>query len=508
MKDIILIRTSTLRQDVDEQLKETIEFQSSISKNETIVVGGKGASAIKLDEQYLYNINRVYNLIEEGDIECVYAWSVDRIGRNEELLMQFKNRLIASGVQLRIKNPTLQLLNDDGSVNSGMEIAFSLFATMSKQEMEVKKKRFKRAKKHNKEVGKYNGGKVKFGYAVDPEGYYIPDPVNEEHVQNIFRMYADTPVSISYVTRHFIEKGVFSTTQKTTEALVNRMLKDEGYIGKTFYPRLIDDSTFHRVQEKMKEYRILPKNKYKVVPYFCQGLLYDLEDDGTEHRMRVKKSEVSYMSYTEKFSLNINTFDSMVVQVIDMVLKTLNMDVINEAVERRISEMADRKKVLMKELDKLSERERDLDEKYFVNGTITNYEELKTKIHYKATDIKKQISNLENETIAIEGDIVRSDIDIYTMSDEQKRIFILENIDRIYARKTDKWESHINIEMLRKLNISVSVMYDRKSKSFRLTSSPYWEKIRIIRNIEGRKREYGKKALPVDDNEAGGTTVH
>ena len=90
MKDIILIRTSTLRQDVDEQLKETIEFQSSISKNETIVVGGKGASAIKLDEQYLYNINRVYNLIEEGDIECVYAWSVDRIGRNRNFLCSSK----------------------------------------------------------------------------------------------------------------------------------------------------------------------------------------------------------------------------------------------------------------------------------------------------------------------------------------------------------------------------------------------------------------------------------
>lgn len=148
-KVIVIIRESTIRQEIESQKDEMLKYVLSegYTGSEIEFVGGSGLSALKLDDQYLRALKKVYSLIEENpSIECVFAWAIDRIGRNEEVLMNFKNFLISKKINLRIKNPNLSLLNDDGTINYGMELAFSLFSTMSKQEMEQKKERFKRAK--------------------------------------------------------------------------------------------------------------------------------------------------------------------------------------------------------------------------------------------------------------------------------------------------------------------------------------------------------------------------
>ena len=136
MKKIIaLVRTSTDKQEVESQITEVKNYIlcDGYTDENIIVVGGSGASAIKIDEAYRKNINTVYNLIDEGNITAVYAFAIDRIGRNEEVLFHFKNYLVANAVQLVICNPSLRLLNEDGSVNGGVELAFSLFATTAKQ---------------------------------------------------------------------------------------------------------------------------------------------------------------------------------------------------------------------------------------------------------------------------------------------------------------------------------------------------------------------------------------
>ena len=141
---IAIIRTSTVQQEIESQKKEVLGWciRDGLTLDEVEVVGKQGASAIKLDEEYTRNLNKVYELIESTPtIKTVYAFAIDRIGRNEEVLMHFKNRLIKYGVQLKIMNPTLVLLNPDGSVNNGVELAFTLHATMAKQEMENKKAR-------------------------------------------------------------------------------------------------------------------------------------------------------------------------------------------------------------------------------------------------------------------------------------------------------------------------------------------------------------------------------
>ena len=196
-KAILLVRVSTVKQEILTQTKELVEYAlaDGYKKSDMIIIEGVGASAIKLNSIYLQEMEQLYKTIEENEISSLYAWEISRIGRNEEILMKFKNFLIDRKVQLVIKNPSLRLLNADGSVNTGVELAFSLFATMSKQEMEIKNERFKRAKERNKLEGRYNGGRIKLGYKLDENKYFIVDEEKAQIVRNIFEWFVNDGLS-------------------------------------------------------------------------------------------------------------------------------------------------------------------------------------------------------------------------------------------------------------------------------------------------------------------------
>ena len=261
-KVIALIRTSTKSQEVDSQKQELINYikADDINESDIIVVGQAGASAIKVDEAYKRNLEEVYRLIDEGNIKAVYAWAVDRIGRNEEILLAFKNKLVANKVQLIIKNPNLRLLEEDGTINSGIEIAFSLFATMAKQEMENKKVRFKRAKKRNALQGKYNGGRVHFGYCVNANGKIDVNDEEAKILRDLFTLYSSGEYSIATLTKELQDRGYRMRGKTISIHFVTNMLKSTAVIGyttfnqiKRIYPRIISDSLFNKAQKRLKE---------------------------------------------------------------------------------------------------------------------------------------------------------------------------------------------------------------------------------------------------------------
>lgn len=260
-KVIALIRTSTIAQEVDSQRKELIDFilHDGVKADDIIVVGCAGASAIKVDDAYLANLNEVYRLIDCGGITAVYAWAIDRIGRNEEVLFIFKNRLIAANVQLVIKNPSLRLLNEDGTVNSGVELAFSLFATMAKQEMESKKARFHRAKIRNATRGKYNGGKIHYGYCVDDNGNIVVNEEEAKVVKTIYELYASGQYSTTQLTKELQARGITVRGKVVRLHFVTNMLKTTAFVGHTIfngvtrkYPRIISNELFAKVQQQLK----------------------------------------------------------------------------------------------------------------------------------------------------------------------------------------------------------------------------------------------------------------
>lgn len=233
-KVIAIIRTSTIQQEIDSQREEVLSMAiaDGYAIDEIEVVGRAGASAIKVDESYRENMNKVYELIDNiPTIEAVYAWAVDRIGRNEEILMKLKNTLISKKIQLVIKEPSLRLLDANGNVNSAVELLFGFVATVSKQEMEQKQARFRRARKRNDEMGKYNGGYVAFGYMVK-DGYIV---INEEEaavVRLIFKELASGKYSCDSLARELSSRGITFRGEKLLFSNVRGIVKNPIYCGK------------------------------------------------------------------------------------------------------------------------------------------------------------------------------------------------------------------------------------------------------------------------------------
>lgn len=279
MKAILLVRVSTNRQEIDTQTKELKELAiaDGYKCNDLIIIEGVGASAIKLNDIYLNEINELYRTIEnDTSINAVYAWEISRIGRNESKLFEIKNFLIQHKIQLVIKNPSLRLLNNDGSVNNGIELAFSLFATMSKQEMEVRMERFARGKARNKAEGKYNGGRIKLGYRLTKDKYFEINPDTVEVVRMIFTKYANNESSVCSLHKELVDLGVYNRPSAGYNGVkqINAILKDRSYLGENNYPRIISDEVFNAVQAKLATHPTRHKTKHI---YFCGGILKDKE---------------------------------------------------------------------------------------------------------------------------------------------------------------------------------------------------------------------------------------
>lgn len=231
-KVIAIIRTSTTQQEIDSQRKEVLSMAlaDGYSIDEIEIVGEKGASAIKMDDAYLKNMGKVYELIESQPIEAVYAWAIDRIGRNRTMLNNFRETLCKKQIQLIIKNPELRLLNPDGSENGGIGLAFALFSEMAVQEMEQKKARFNRARKRNDEKGKYNGGYVAYGYKVE-DGYIVINEEEAKIVRLIFTELASGRYSCDGLARELQDRGIKFKGKKILFSNVRGILKNKIYCG-------------------------------------------------------------------------------------------------------------------------------------------------------------------------------------------------------------------------------------------------------------------------------------
>ena len=268
MKDIIaIIRTSTERQEIESQRNELLSFikNDGIDESRVYVIGEAGASAIKLDEEYRRNLEKAYTLINNGGIKCVYAWALDRIGRNEQVMFGFKQFLIDHRVNLKIVNPSLTLLNPDGTTNSGMEIAFSLYVTMSKQEMEQKRARFKRGKKRNVEQGRFNGGpRAILGYKVDDNGFVVPDEKESEIIVTMFTLYSTGEYSGRKLSDEIYERYGKRIGQEVIAFYLKNPtycgMTDEMYVSGRKYPAIISKELYDRCREVADNNRLMEKS--------------------------------------------------------------------------------------------------------------------------------------------------------------------------------------------------------------------------------------------------------
>ena len=289
MKCLIMIRVSTVAQSIEDQHREMEVFCKGEGYDELVFVEDKGASAIKLNDSYRMMISQVKDEIEKDpSITCFAVWELSRAFRNELVFQEVKQFLVERRIQFLVKNPYLKLLNPDGSVNSGMEIAVTLMATLAKQEMELKKERFKRAKDAMRKQGKYTGGHtIKFGYGVDKDGYIVIDEEDGKLVRLIFDMYATGKWSVRTLYLELAERGY-----KVNYHLINRMVADRTYVDGR-YPQMISQELWDRCEEvRKRNFLSIPKGHKHCFAsgiYKCQVCGNNMIPDGHSYECRHHK---------------------------------------------------------------------------------------------------------------------------------------------------------------------------------------------------------------------------
>lgn len=249
-KVVIWSRCSTSRQEIESQRLETERYAIELgyNKSDFVYIGSAGASAVKINELYKRDINELYSMIENEQVKAVICWSLNRLSRNDVIAMEIKQKLITYQVQLHVKEPTLTLLNSDGTVNTGGELAFSLFATMSKQQAEELKSKAKRGKARNIENRLYNGGRVPYGYVLNGNKIEIDIPTSLI-IKEAFETFSRGGISIRALAREYESRGI----SKLNFSALYKMLLNENYCNGKIYEPIISKQLFNKVQQVLQE---------------------------------------------------------------------------------------------------------------------------------------------------------------------------------------------------------------------------------------------------------------
>ena len=271
---LVFLRVSTESQELEEQRKQMVDFCKDYGYDDMVFVEDRGASAIKQNEKYLAMLAEVRRHIEEKDIDAVAVWSVNRLARDEVVFAQMKKLMVDNKIQFLVRVPTLMLLNPDGSVNQGSELALSLFATMSSQEMKERQEKFKRTKHAYAKQGKYVGGNnKKLGYRVDEQGYFVPDEVDGAIIRTIFELYSTGDYSDWSLCKELEERGVLKRDgQPVCQSMVSKILGCESYTGKPdkdnhdrIYPPLVSEELFERCRAVRAGHKIEMRQGERIV---------------------------------------------------------------------------------------------------------------------------------------------------------------------------------------------------------------------------------------------------
>ena len=462
MKCILLVRGSTEAQSYEEQEKELYDLAHFYGyKDKDISSIATKESAIKLDEEERFGLNRMKELLETGEYDCVFAWEISRIARRKKILFSILEYLTTKGIQLIIKEPRIRLLKDDKTIDEGAETIFTLYAQLAESEMRNKIARFSRAKKEGFNKGKYMGGKITLGYKVSEDGYWQIDEEGSKLVRLVFDMYISGEYSLTELGKELKSRGYFKNLSVTNvKAEMYGLLKNPIYRGirtsNNIYPQIIDDDTWEKCRKKREENRTRSKAKtpHLLTPLIrCScGASYSVNLMDATYSCRVKHNAVE-KGLLHSPDINVNVIESLAWYV---ALQELHEDMIckrNDAKETYEEEIRIyNQKIAYSRgiLESTMQRRSDLDENYFVHGRFTKekYEELTKKqngiIKAEQDNIRKYEAAIQNMEKQIQADITFDDmLDSLNQSyDTLKNGTDMETMRRI----THRYITGINIE--------------------------------------------------------------
>lgn len=403
---VIFTRCSTSRQEIESQRIETERYAIELGydKKDFIFIGSAGASAVKVNQQYQDDLNKLYQLIEDFKVKAVVVYHLNRIARNDVIAMQIKQKLIDYQVQLNIKEPTLTLLNSDGTVNSGTELAFALFATMSKQQADELKAKAKRGKARNIENRLYNGGRVPFGYVLNGNKIEIDIPTSMI-IKEAFETFSKGGISIRALAREYESRGI----SKLNFSALYKMLLNENYCNGKIYEPIISTELFDKVQEVLKQNNVNIPHQYVNFNY-CNKLLKcscGANYTSTSKQYfcnRLNKDE--YKDIYHDKNISVPHLDGLILIIALHIKSKLSKQDISKEKEENLKQsqsLLQKNQKMILDNQKVESKKERLKELY-INGDLTKSEYQKRKdkleVEYNENNIKILKYTLEIERLA------------------------------------------------------------------------------------------------------------
>ena len=209
--------------------------------------------------------------------DVVIVWKVDRFSRSRYDALKYKAILKKNGVKLVSATETIS----DGPEGILLESVLDGLAEYYSVDLSEK---VVRGMTENVINGKSNGGHMTFGCAKK-DGKIVVDEHDAPIVQEIFRLYTTTSVTSHGLVEVLKERGlVRKDGRPLCSATINHILRNERYCGifkfrkivnkTTGYPRIIDDETFNRAQDKLSRNRKQTGTHTANTPYALFGKVY------------------------------------------------------------------------------------------------------------------------------------------------------------------------------------------------------------------------------------------
>lgn len=182
----------------------------------------------------------------------VAVWKNDRLARDRAELILVKQTIRSVGARLHYIEGISPTDSPDSVLMEGVADAFAEYYSLQLSA------NIRRGQRYNAERALSNGHKI-FGFTVDSQKRYVPDPETAPIVTQVFGDYA-SGVSMQKIADRLNASGIRTTRgYRFTPKNLNKLLKNRAYIGEYSYgghviesgmPRLVDDEVFEEVQRR------------------------------------------------------------------------------------------------------------------------------------------------------------------------------------------------------------------------------------------------------------------
>ena len=275
-KGVIYARYSSDRQNEQSIVGQVDVCKKWASNNDIEIIDIYHDEALtgKTDKRPAFQ--RVIRDAKVGKFDYIIVYKLDRFARNRYDSAIYKAQLkkygvkVASAMENIADGPEGIILE---SVLEGMAEYYS--ANLAQNVL--------RGMQQKAEQGKYMGGTIPLGYKVDADKNYVIDENSAFLVKQIYDRYANG-YTVKEICQELNSAGYKSSTGHSfTYNSLHRLLSNPKYIGRYEYldvvmedaiPRIIDDETFEKVQQRIKLNKRAPARAKSSVDFHLTGKLF------------------------------------------------------------------------------------------------------------------------------------------------------------------------------------------------------------------------------------------